>query len=70
MPGYDTTVPRAERGLGRRAKGTTGVEDPYPFEERLIARIGRGLGISEEAVAAIGKRSSEGMDSREVEPRG
>ena len=33
----------------------------HPFEERLIARIGRGLSISEEAVAAIRKRSGERM---------
>ena len=42
----------------------------HPFEERLIARIGRELSISEETVAVIRKKSSERMGSREVKPRG
>ena len=41
----------------------------HPFEERLIARVARELGLPQEAVAESGKRVHEGMD-REKGPRG
>jgi uncharacterized tellurite resistance protein B-like protein len=42
----------------------------HPFEERLIARIARELGISEEAVAQCREQARERIDGGEAEPRG
>jgi uncharacterized tellurite resistance protein B-like protein len=42
----------------------------HPFEERLIARVARELGISEEAVAQSREQVRERMGGEEAEPRG
>jgi len=44
-------------------------QDLHPFEERLIARVARELGLSEEAVARSRERA-ERRSGEEKEPRG
>ena len=44
-------------------------QDLHPFEERLIARVARELGLSEEAVAESRERASARTGGKE-EPRG
>jgi uncharacterized tellurite resistance protein B-like protein len=45
-------------------------EDLHPFEERLIARVARELGLSEELVAQSREQALQRTMGGEKEPRG